>query len=111
MTTKTVNVQQAAALMRLQRKVYAKRLRDARRAVQLGHPQGQQRLAKLLELGQPAPNPDREASCLKALARATEDYSALVKDVDLETVAAEFIIRPAFEKIQLYTALSEAART
>lgn len=95
-TARTTETEAAAAAMRLTRRQYAQRIREARRAAATGHTNAHLRLHDLRSCPSVPPNPDRAASCLTHARRAAEvlkQLEACRYDPDLQHLAA-LIERP-----------------
>ncbi|RJF74631.1 hypothetical protein D3875_03560 [Deinococcus cavernae] len=67
----------AAENMRQQRRQYAQRLREARRALDAGHPEGRARLERIRAQAGNVPNPDRRRDCARAATLAEARYREL----------------------------------
>ncbi len=76
-TTRSPETEASAEAMRMQRRQYAQRIREARRAMECGHPEGRARLERIRAQAQQIPNPDRRRDCARAATRAEARYREL----------------------------------
>lgn len=76
-TTRNADTERVAEVMRQQRRQYAQRIREARRAMDAGHPEGRARLERIRAQAGNVPNPDRRRDCARAATRAEARYKEL----------------------------------
>lgn len=76
-TTRNAATEASAENMRMQRRQYAKRLKEARRAIDSGNPNARARLERIRAQAQNVPNPDRRRDCARHAARAEARYREL----------------------------------